>query len=60
MPARAKLLLTSDQMNALSRAAFEARLGAKVVKVDRDALSALLRDHSKIVTAFRNELEGYL
>ncbi len=60
LPTRAKLSLTHDQLNALSRATFDARKGALKVTVDRAALSALLLDHSKIVTAFRNELEGYL
>lgn len=55
-----KLECTRDAFHSVSRSVDQTRESSHTVKVPRAALAALLRDHGKLVSTFRNELEGEL
>ena len=57
MKAKLKLAATQADFEGLHQAADRARKGTTVVKVSRAALSALLRDHSKLLRMFEGKID---
>lgn len=55
-----KLECSHEDFHSVTKAIDQTRDSAETVKVPRAALSALLRDHGKLITEFKNELEGVL
>lgn len=57
MKAKLKLALGQSGFEELHQAVDRARKGTTAVKVSRAALSALLRDHSKLLRMFEGKID---
>lgn len=60
MTDRIKLACSHEQFHAIYESLEHTRKNPEVVKVPKEALTALLRDHGKLIGLHRHELDGIL